>query len=266
MQIPLRVVIRDRLFAELSDDDKHGYDRAFEESVRTLRRKLEGRMKWNIAHGTPSFVLNFMAPHLTAMGRFQPRFDIRHIGTYVTRLNEELEGLVSGYANAYILDVDQLSASFGRRFVQDDAVMQFNHGALAPLSMRADQRIEPAGSFGDIYDFAPGRNFRRAVLAELGAMHRTFRQTGSVKLVVADRDDTLWHGVSGDTEDSGLHMVSGWPIGVIEALRFLRKRGVLLAMCRPPLGRVRADKGQPALPRVLSRRRLSRGKDGLDAR
>jgi FkbH-like protein len=47
---------------------------------------------------------------------------------------------------------------------------------------------------------------------------------------VVDLDDTLWHGVSGDIQDIDGMMVEGWPMGVAEALLFLKKRGILLAI------------------------------------
>jgi FkbH-like protein len=51
-----------------------------------------------------------------------------------------------------------------------------------------------------------------------------------VKVVVVDLDDTLWNGVSGDIEDVSGFMAEGWPIGFVEALMYLKKRGILLAI------------------------------------
>ena len=82
----------------------------------------------------------------------------------------------------------------------------------------------------DYYDVVPGRPFRDAVLAEIRAMHRTLRQIDSVKLVVIDLDDTLWRGVIADNPDTGAHMLEGWPVGIVEALNYVAKRGILLAI------------------------------------
>jgi FkbH-like protein len=97
-------------------------------------------------------------------------------------------------------------------------------------SCTVPERLEPVGSFGDYYDMAPGDPFGHAVLAELRAMHRTLRQLDPVKLVVVDLDDTLWTGVSGDGAEIDKRMTEGWPLGLVEALQYIRKRGILLAI------------------------------------
>jgi FkbH-like protein len=50
-----------------------------------------------------------------------------------------------------------------------------------------------------------------------------------VKIVIVDLDDTLWRGV---LAEDGIHPhgLEGWPLGVVEALQFLKKRGILLAI------------------------------------
>ncbi len=61
-------------------------------------------------------------------------------------------------------------------------------------------------------------------------MYRTLRQTDSVKLVIVDLDDTLWRGVLAEQDQlTGLE-TEGWPLGVVDALIALKKRGVLLAI------------------------------------
>jgi FkbH-like protein len=72
--------------------------------------------------------------------------------------------------------------------------------------------------------------FREAAWAELRAMERTVRQVDQVKLVIVDLDDTLWRGVVAELEDVSDTTIEGWPMGVIESLQFLKKRGVLLAI------------------------------------
>ena len=61
-------------------------------------------------------------------------------------------------------------------------------------------------------------------------MYRTLRQVDSVKLVVVDLDDTLWRGVLAEENDISPDRIEGWPLGLVEALLYLRRRGVLLAI------------------------------------
>lgn len=63
------------------------------------------------------------------------------------------------------------------------------------------------------------------------SMYRTVKQVSPVKLLVIDLDDTLWKGISGEMAeiDAGM-MTEGWPMGLAEALIYLRKRGLILAI------------------------------------
>jgi FkbH-like protein len=49
-------------------------------------------------------------------------------------------------------------------------------------------------------------------------------------VVIVDIDDTLWRGVAADDSVSAVERIEGWPMGMIEALGFLKRRGVLLAL------------------------------------
>jgi FkbH-like protein len=149
----------------------------------------------------------------------------------VERLNQSLHEDVARYANAHVLDVDAIAASFGRKYIQDDSVQQLNHGAvLGDDDAALDQaRIAPVPPVSRHYTLH-GRAFMQAVWAELVALFRTVRQIDAVKLVVVDLDDTLWRGVAAEAEEPSPDAVEGWPLGLIEALLFLKRRGVLLAI------------------------------------
>jgi FkbH-like protein len=94
-----------------------------------------------------------------------------------------------------------------------------------------NNRIEPMAAMSDHYDIRR-ETFPQMIWTEALAMLRTIRQVDSVKLVVVDLDDTLWNGVSGESRDvvPDMAMTEGWPIGFVEALAYLKQRGVLLAI------------------------------------
>ena len=69
--------------------------------------------------------------------------------------------------------------------------------------------------------------FFEALLYEIVAMWRTTRQMDAVKLVAVDLDDTLWRGIAAE---GTLGILEGWPMGFMESLVLLKKRGILLAI------------------------------------
>ena len=71
---------------------------------------------------------------------------------------------------------------------------------------------------------------RIAIWDEVIATYRSLRQTDLVKMVVVDLDDTLWRGVIADTDVDKMPSSEGWPIALWEALLFLKRRGILLAI------------------------------------
>jgi FkbH-like protein len=229
IQVPLRVIYHDVTIAALNYDSPEAYEQAFQQACERLATHLKFRMQWNIQHGLLTFVANFLPPQRNPMGVLFPRFDLRNPEYYVTRLNEHLESLVRSYKNAYVLDIDRIAASIGRRRIQDDIIAQSSHGATA-RGGRLTDRMEPVAALGSHFDLRERELFFDSVWSELIAMFRVVRQADAIKLVVVDLDDTLWRGVSGDIADVDAHMVVGWPLGVAEALRYLKKRGILLAI------------------------------------
>ena len=231
VQIALRSVMHDATLWSIAYHDIDGYRRALEERKQQLAVLLRSILRWNVQHGILTFVCNFMLPQQDSTGRLFPRYDIRNIAFFVEQLNVELERLIASYDNVYLLDIDKISASLGRRYIQDDGVEVTAHGAVLQL-FGADpwERIDPVRPMAEHYRVRWPAEFPDAVWAEVQAMYRTVRQIDAVKLVVVDLDDTLWIGVSGDKSDVGPDMTEGWPLGIIEALQYLKKRGTLLAV------------------------------------
>jgi len=126
------------------------------------------------------------------------------------------------------VDVDSISSSIGKKNVQDDMVWSFTHGTtLSDGDYDHDlNRIQPPAAMQQHYS-ARWLEFFEALLHEIFAMHRTLRQPDAVKLVVVDLDDTLWRGVAAE---GTLGAIEGWPMGFMETLIILKKRGILLAI------------------------------------
>lgn len=233
LQMPLRTLIPDGAFSRLVYNDLSSYQKLFEDVCGRMSLLLHEAMRWNRAHGILTFVTNFLVSQQSNVGRLLPRYDIRNFQFFVQKLNEELERQLRDYENSYIVDVDSISATIGRRYLQDDVAWADNHAAfLSDFDFEADQdRIVPLKRMSEIYPISQkAESFLDAFWAEILGMFRTIRSIDVVKLVIFDLDDTLWRGVMAEQGDiSGIKM-EGWPLGVVDALLSLKRRGILLAI------------------------------------
>jgi FkbH-like protein len=231
ISIPLRPVLPDSSYFRLSYARPEVYETLFLEACQRLRQFLVAAMRWNKEHGILTFVVNFLLPQQNPMGRLLPRHDLRNLVYFVDRLNEVLSEELQKYNNTFLFDFDQIVATFGRKFFQDDIVCITNHNAwLSEFDWKWDQqRLDKPVKLGNVY-----RNnvslYLRLAWTELLAMYRTIRQIDMVKLVILDVDDTLWRGVGVERADHDEKVIEGWPIGLAEALGHLKRRGVLLAL------------------------------------
>jgi FkbH-like protein len=230
IQIPLRMIIGTEAVWRFDYSDTAAHEKEFARACEHLEFTLNSWMGWNQQFGMLTFVANFLPPQHNPMGRLFPRYGLANPEYFISRLNEHLETVVRRNRNAYILDLDRLSASVGRRSIQDDSFNIISHGSMMGFINAIDTRIEPMAPLAEHYELAWTRQFPGLIWSELVAMYRTVRQTDLVKVVVVDLDDTLWRGVSGDMDEVNDLMVEGWPIGFAEALMYLKKRGILLAI------------------------------------
>jgi FkbH-like protein len=232
VQLALRFVLPDSSFARLGQMDIEGHEKLFTHAVNGMRRFLTGAMKWNVAHGILTFVFPFVVPMQNAVGRLMPRYDIRNPVYFIEKLNEELAKDLAAYKNTYFFDLNEVHCFYGRRYMQEDYYSSINHGGyLSNFDFNHDQnRLEASKKATDLYEervnpvFLAGWN-------ELVAMYRSARQIDMVKMVVIDLDDTLWRGVIAELEIDALPSSEGWVKGFWETLSFLKRRGVLLAIC-----------------------------------
>jgi FkbH-like protein len=225
VQMDLRSIIPEAAYFRLSYHDEDSYRRLFAQSKRRLSFALKSIMRWNVEHGMLTFVCNFMVPQQDLMGRLLPRHDLRNMTHFVQRLNEALALELACYSNAHLLDFDQIVSTFGRRYFQDDAVSHTGRNAAL-----AGPEFDGRRPIKDVNADYPVRiqSYVQSAWAEVVAMYRTIRQIDAVRLVVMD--DSLWRlGVAKGSKSSPQRM-EGWPLGVIEALGALKRRGVLLAL------------------------------------
>jgi len=226
IHLPLRTILGSAYFHLPDDVARH--EEFLQQTRDYLARYLAGVVKLNADRKLLTFVLGFMVPQQNPLGRFHPRYDLRNVMHFIERLNMFLAAEVAKLENACFVDVDQISASVGKKYCQDDMVWSFTHGTtLSDGDHDHDlNRIEPPLPMQHHYS-ARWLEFFEALLHEVFAMHRTLQQRDAVKLVAVDLDDTLWRGVAAE---GTLGVLEGWPTGFIETLLILKKRGILLAI------------------------------------
>jgi len=226
IHIPLRSIMGSAYFRLPDDVARH--EGFLQQTQDYLARYLAGTVKLNTDRKLLTFVLGFLVPQQNPLGRFQPRYDLRNVMHFIEGLNIFLAAEVAKLENAYFVDIDQVSASIGKKSCQDDMVWSFTHGTtLSDGDHDHDlNRIEAPASMQHHYS-ARWLEFFEALLHEIFAMYRTLKQRDAVKLVVVDLDDTLWRGVAAE---GTLGVLEGWPMGFIETLLILKKRGILLAI------------------------------------
>ena len=226
IHIPLRSILGNAYFQLPDDGSQH--EEFLRQTQDHLARYLANASKLNVERKLLTFVLGFLVPQQNPLGRFQPRYDLRNVMHFIERLNQFLAAETARYQNAHWVDADQMAASIGKKACQDDSVWSFTHGTtLSDGDHDHDlNRLQPPAAMQHHYA-ARWLEFYEALLHEVFAMYRTTLQLDAVKLVAVDLDDTLWRGVAAE---GTLGVAEGWPMGFMETLLYLKKRGIILAI------------------------------------
>lgn len=231
VQIPLCSVLPESAHFRLGYNDSTAFEELFDSTRLRLSTYLDAALRYYREHHLLTFVANFLCPQESPIGRLQPRTNLSNLTYFVRCLNDELSRMVDPLPDAYVLDLDSLSASLGRRHVQDDLIWSTSHGSVLTDwdHLRDQGRLEPPEAASTCIEVRSSWFMMEACL-EVFAMFRTAHQVDAVKLVVVDLDDTLWRGVVAEEDDVSVDTLGGWPMGIVEALAVLKRRGVLLGI------------------------------------
>jgi FkbH-like protein len=202
--------------------------------VQTFKGRIERLLEIGAAtaKSIPVFVTPFLEPQQELNGRLIPGGGVLDL---YAALNAHLRAGLARMSNVYLLDTVRLFNTIGRRRLQDDVINVSTHAALAGDGFVAQDalRIEPPGRPSEHYEWNVDE-FLLAAWFEAEAMYRTLRQIDQVKMICVDLDDTLWRGVLAEEGDLSqidpVNAGEGWPIGIVEALLTLKRRGVLLCL------------------------------------
>jgi FkbH-like protein len=237
LQLPLRSILSDRIIQAQRFNDDGFATQILRDGCGVIDVMLASALRYHETHGLLSFVSNFFVPQMNPVPALRGRGRAADLSYIVARLNEHLAERVASYRAAYLLDVNALANSIGKRHMLDDLMFFYSHGSvqiLLEIDPTADSRIEPVQPITEFYELKPDE-FIRSVLEQMVASYRTVRQIDQVKAVVFDLDHTLWRGQLAEhyrPENSDRWPAAdGWPMGLWEAVHHLRARGILVALC-----------------------------------
>lgn len=177
VMLPMRTMMPEKVFFRLKFDDHEGYRIAFEEACERQSQMLHGALAYRARREVPTFVGNFMVPQQNLVGRLLPRYDFGNSLYFVERLNQALAEELAGLSGVYLLDIDQISANFGRKYFQDDVLFLSVHGSYATDYEAAldANRIEAPLPLSHHHPFRV-REVIVAICSEIRGMLRTLRQ------------------------------------------------------------------------------------------
>ncbi|QND45114.1 HAD-IIIC family phosphatase (plasmid) [Rhizobium lusitanum] len=228
--LPLRTVIPETMLADLSHESEEPFIEKFEEAKDRLLQTLNGALQYTENSNLMTFISEFLTPQQNLIGRLLPRHDFRNPTYFVEQINKVLHQIAGERINTHIVQTDAIASTFGKKYIQEDFVWPWSHASYATDwdSEYDTRRIAIPTKLLDLYPFNID-DFTLALWGEMDAMYRSIRQKDSVKLVILDLDDTLWRGV---VAEEGIHpqILEGWPLGMVEALKYLKHRGIILAI------------------------------------
>jgi len=244
LQIPLRSIIHDHEVFTLAYHDTEASTGLLELFKKRLTQYAHNCFALDPQNNIPFFVLNFMVPVNNPNGTLLPKYSDNNIQYMVEQLNQHLEMLCFSMGAKYLVNIDDIANSYGKLFFSDERTGWYSHGGVAPFYIEGlnGTRLEQTPHTVDHFQLMSVGLLMEAVLNDIRAKLKILQGRDTIKLVVVDLDDTLWKGVVGDTELGGgrgvdelqpgelFMMIEGWPMGVVEALQYFKKRGGLLAI------------------------------------
>ncbi|WP_430227244.1 HAD-IIIC family phosphatase [Paraburkholderia tropica] len=221
----------DMLFARLQSDDEA---RALLASVGEFIALKVGQLAAKITTA-PILFMSFFEPSFNYLGDLIDQSSLTSPSYLVREINRLLFDAVRKTSNGYVLDANEILNFVGRRHLQDDVLLSSSHASFIndwDFKLDASRLNAPKALINMVTYEVASREFTLALLARVEAIVKIVAQRNPVKLIIVDLDDTLWRGVAAEGEGlNPFERIEGWPIGLVEALLFYKKRGGLLAIC-----------------------------------
>jgi HAD superfamily phosphatase (TIGR01681 family) len=181
----------------------------------------------------PIFFMSFLQPKHNYLGSMLKRYSLSNPVYFVEQLNRAREEAFSGYANAYLIDMNELMALVGSVSLHDDYLSPIAHAAVIDNDAWDAERIQISTSPRALYDTMDVLPlFEEVVARRLLDNLQILRKPLEIKAIIVDFDDTIWRGIAAE-ELTKPHweFTEGWPLGLAEALLIFKARGGMIAAC-----------------------------------
>ncbi|WP_311273547.1 MULTISPECIES: HAD-IIIC family phosphatase [unclassified Rhizobium] len=243
IQMPVRSVVSDAVIDIGRLKDAEFAKAILQQGVNSINAMLDAALKFNARNGLLTFVTNFVVPQRHLSSSIYNQNTHHDVTTIISELNAYLAHRVRDLRNVYLVDIEMIASSVGKRFFLDDNIGFSTHGSVFHPAWEKEEneaywtapmpgRMDVVPSVGETYPSNAG-DFYDAVLRQIEAIFRTVNQIDQVKMVIFDLDNTLWRGQLVEHYQNGLQWPTsdGWPLGVWEAVQHLKSRGIILAIC-----------------------------------
>jgi FkbH-like protein len=243
IQIPIRSILGDGVVRATNFLDPEFTNGIFGNATGAIDVMLDAALKYCRQSGGLAFVSNFIVPQGHPAPSFSHNFSAVDLASIVDALNRHLAGAVAKFQNVFVMDVDSIANTLGKRHFMDDIIYMYTHGA--PFNPYWSEQENWPGwtkpergridAVPPLYLTYPEKvdEFYSTVYRQIEASFRVARQIDQVKLVIFDLDNTIWRGQIAEHYAPGTTHPdhAGWPLGIWEAIHHLRWRGILVAIC-----------------------------------
>ena len=229
ISLPLRAIFPDIFFRESIEQNM------INNCLEKIDIFLDISMRLNKLHGIPTFVSGFIVPQKKLSGTLLAYNEsLLDFAELIELFNKKLRSRVSDFKNCYFFDLNESASIYGKRFITDEIWSHSNHGSFLAGNYGFhdwdSKRIEKTEDFTK--PFKPHVDeFIKSLWTQFSDAVDVIKIKNPIKLVIIDLDDTLWRGVlAEETSVNHAKLIEGWPLGLMEALLIIKKRGVLLAI------------------------------------
>jgi FkbH-like protein len=220
---PLRYMHHDMLDDIVVHPDHH---RLFEETRAHLVAYLDSVL---VGHDdAPHFISGFIEPCINPLGASFHTPELSNLKFFVRCLNDVIIEWCDVHGQAWYIDANETASMIGKNYVDEGPITYYAH--RIPFDPYDDwvERDEPVATVPVLRSFdIRSSTFYAAIVREVCTRLVVLSGRAQIKAVIVDLDNTLWRGLASD------QVVGSWngrPQGLVEALKVLKRRGVLLAV------------------------------------